>query len=146
MAGAKNDLSSYFRQIFAEPAGAFLIFSLLLLALVGIASQTAIRATSMTTLALMVRHGLGPTVLPILALRHEVGGADDLVLRAFAEGTSGGPPPLRGVALVWRRTSPRGGGYRALADVIRGSLDLLDAGVPRDRIRGGAPRLLERSA
>lgn len=113
--------------------------------LLSAASQTAIRATSMTTLALMVRHGLGPTVLPILALRHEVGDADDLVLRAFASGTSGGPPPMRGVALVWRRTSPRSGGYRALADVIRARLDLLDATVPRALIRGGAPRLVRRA-
>ena len=50
MPGAKNEARSYFRHIFAEPAGAFLIFSLLLLALVGIAGRTAMRAAGVAVL------------------------------------------------------------------------------------------------
>lgn len=73
----------------------------------------AFRATSLTTLVQMVAEGAGVTLLPTLALPHEV--ADVQVgVRSFAEGG-----PCRTIALVWRRQYPFDSALRRVAAMIR---------------------------
>lgn len=76
------------------------------------ARELAFRATSLSTLAQMVRGGSGITLLPQLAVPTEAQRAD-LRVRRFAE-----PEPARTIALVWRRRSPITGALRRLAQVM----------------------------
>lgn len=77
------------------------------------AEVDAFRATSLTTLVQMVAGGTGVTLLPALALPHEVTGAE-LSLRAFAD-----PVPYRTLGLVWRKQYPFDTTLRHMAATIR---------------------------
>lgn len=74
------------------------------------------RATSLETLRHMVAAGMGTTLLPALALDPEAA-ENGAVPIPFAP-----PAPTRTMGLVTRRTHPRGGDFRALADFIRAHL------------------------
>lgn len=63
----------------------------------GSGQESWIAASSMTTLTLMVRQGLGATLLPQSALEVELSRAPGLVVRRFME-----PAPHRTVGLCWR--------------------------------------------
>ena len=72
------------------------------------------RAASLTTLVHMVASGEGVTLLPALATSGRASPVDrDLALVPF-----GRPTPVRTIGLAWRRTSPRGEEYAALAELI----------------------------
>lgn len=79
------------------------------------ARQTVnVGATSMTTLLQMVAQGMGYTLVPELAIPHEVEGRESMRLLAFSD-----PAPARDVALFMRTTSPLVADQAALADLIR---------------------------
>lgn len=98
--------------------------------------STEIQAASVSTLVSMVESGLGPTLLPAIALNAELRGDRRLVARAFAA-----PSPGRRLSLAWRKTSPSVGWYEALALALRAHLLGLNAGLPP--VFGGTPRLEE---
>jgi LysR family transcriptional regulator, hydrogen peroxide-inducible genes activator len=76
----------------------------------------AFQAASLETLRYMVAAGAGCTLLPALAVSLALARGDRLIeLRPFAP-----PAPGRTIGLVWRRSSPRSRGFRALAALIRG--------------------------
>lgn len=77
------------------------------------ASVDAFRATSLTTLVQMAAGGMGATLLPELALPHEVKGTN-LCIRFFAE-----PTPRRTIGLIWRRHYPFAASLRQLSTTIR---------------------------
>ena len=72
-----------------------------------------VRGTSLHTVVQMAASGLGVTLLPQMAV--DAGEADGtgLVIRPLA-----GVPPPRIIALVWRKSSPRGVEFRSLAEFI----------------------------
>ncbi len=70
------------------------------------------RATSIETLRHMVAAGMGVTLLPALALGEPAVAA--AAARPFAD-----PQPGRRMALVWRRSHPRGADHRRLAAFLR---------------------------
>lgn len=73
------------------------------------------RATSLSTLTQMLTsESEALTLLPDLALPVETRGRRDLVVRSFRP-----PAPHRTIGLAWRRTSPRGDEFRALAEDLR---------------------------
>ena len=79
------------------------------------ARQTVnVGATSMTTLLQMVAQGMGYTLVPQLAIPHEVQGRKDMQLLAFSD-----PAPARDIALFMRATSPLLADRGALAALIR---------------------------
>ncbi|MEM8878660.1 MAG: LysR substrate-binding domain-containing protein [Pseudomonadota bacterium] len=79
------------------------------------ARQTVnVGATSLTTLLQMVAQGMGYTLVPQLAIPHEVQGREDMRLLAFSE-----PAPARDIALFMRATSPLLADRGALAALIR---------------------------
>ncbi|KAB7624194.1 LysR substrate-binding domain-containing protein [Alkalilimnicola sp. S0819] len=84
---------------------------------VGVREDEEFRATSMETLRQMVSAGVGITLLPALAA--EVYRAFDaqgrLELRPFSD-----EPPVRRMALYWRRSAAREQTLRAVAEVIAG--------------------------
>ena len=71
-----------------------------------------LRATSLETLRQMVSAGLGVTLLPALAQR-----ADDTVQTVPLD-----PQPTRTIAMVWRRSNPRGTTLSLLAEAIRDTM------------------------
>lgn len=75
-----------------------------------------VRATSLETLRQMVGMGLGCTLMPALAARAlgESGRSKRVVYQAFRT-----PVPVRKIALVWRKRSPRAVPLRRLAEAIR---------------------------
>lgn len=73
----------------------------------------AFRATSLTTLVQIVAAGEGVTLLPELAVSHEVTGTQ-LCVRSFSE-----PAPARTIALVWRKRYPLDSTLRDIATTIR---------------------------
>jgi LysR family hydrogen peroxide-inducible transcriptional activator len=72
------------------------------------------RATSLVTLVQMVASGAGITLLPTSSLDALLAGADALTCVPFEK-----PVPGRTIGLAWRRTSPRGDEFAALAEVLR---------------------------
>ena len=70
-----------------------------------------VEATSLGTLLLMVRQGLGATLVPEMALPEDTEG---LCIRPFAP-----PVPSRGIGLWWRPSSPRAALFRRLAGLLR---------------------------
>jgi len=60
-------------------------------------------ATSMETLRQMVAANTGITLMPVLSIRPPVAATENLTVRPFAD-----PPPIRRIALVWRKSSPLG--------------------------------------
>jgi len=81
------------------------------------ARELEFRATSLSTLALMVAGGGGVTLLPQLAVPTETRRAD-LTIRDFAE-----PAPRRILALIWRKRSPLAPALRELARTTRAAYD-----------------------
>jgi len=71
------------------------------------------QGTSLFTLAEMVADGLGPTVLPELAIGSEVMPRSGVRFLRIKERQAS-----RGVALVWRRTSARKAEYRLLGHFL----------------------------
>ncbi len=70
-----------------------------------------VEATSLGTLLLMVRRGLGATLVPAMALPED---RDGLCVRPFAA-----PVPTRGVGLWWRPSSPRAALFRRLGRLLQ---------------------------
>ncbi len=81
------------------------------------------QATSPYTLIELVAGGLGPTLLPEVALRSEQVAASSIVLRPL-EGRIG-----RSIALAWRRHAPRHAEFRLLAQFLRNRLARASADV-----------------
>jgi LysR family hydrogen peroxide-inducible transcriptional activator len=71
------------------------------------------RASSLNTLVRMVSSGQGATLLPAMAVGHEVHRADGLEVRPFA-----GRGPARTIGLAWRPGSARAEELRAIGDVL----------------------------
>jgi len=98
----------------------------------GARESEGVRASSLSTLAQMVAGGLGVTLLPASAAAVE--GRSGLALLRFRA-----PEPSRELGLVWRRATPRGDEFRALAEPLREALrDALAARRPRRRVRAAA--------
>lgn len=70
-----------------------------------------LEATSLGTLLLMVAQGLGPTLVPDMALPEDRSG---LAVRALAA-----PVPSRGIGLWWRPSSPREPLFRRIGELLR---------------------------
>jgi LysR family hydrogen peroxide-inducible transcriptional activator len=85
--------------------------------------EAKVEATSLTTLIQMVEGGLGVTLLPEITLKAGILKGTRLVARPFAS-----PAPSRTLALVVRRTSPRGRDADLLAEFI---LEQRRRGAPR---------------
>jgi LysR family hydrogen peroxide-inducible transcriptional activator len=81
----------------------------------GARESEGVRASSLSTLAQMVAGGLGVTLLPASAASVE--GRSGIGLLRFHA-----PEPSRELGLVWRKASPRGDEFSALADVLRAAL------------------------
>ncbi|WP_374649758.1 LysR substrate-binding domain-containing protein [Dongia sp.] len=71
------------------------------------------RATSLPTLVQMVANKLGVTLLPKMAVDAGLLGGTGLVTRPLAASA-----PARGIALVWRPTTPRSVEFNLLADML----------------------------
>lgn len=69
-------------------------------------------ATSLATLLQLVANGMGVTLLPEMAISAEVRDPRITLLR-FKD-----PEPSREIGLAWRRSSPHGERFRAIAEVI----------------------------
>jgi len=77
-------------------------------------AEAAMLGTSLHTLVQMVDNGLGVTLLPAMALDAGILEGTRIEARPLdAE------HPARGIALVWRRGSPRERDFRLLAEVLR---------------------------
>jgi len=76
-----------------------------------------VRGTSLHTVVQMAASGLGVTLLPRLAIEAGAAEGTNLVLRPLGEGA-----PPRELALAWRKSSPRGKEFAALAAFIAGCL------------------------
>jgi LysR family hydrogen peroxide-inducible transcriptional activator len=72
------------------------------------------RATSLPTLVQMVANRLGITLLPKMAVDSGLLGGTGLIARPLPDTL-----PAREIALVWRRTTPRGLEFNMLADVLK---------------------------
>jgi LysR family hydrogen peroxide-inducible transcriptional activator len=70
-------------------------------------------ASSLSTIVQLVANGLGLTLLPEISISVEGEGRGLRLLR-FAE-----PEPSRTLGLAWRKTSPRGGDFAVLAQLIK---------------------------
>ncbi len=79
--------------------------------------STSLEATSLATLLLMVEQGLGPTVVPEMALPTD---RSQLVVRAFAA-----PVPTRGIGLWWRPSSPRAPLFEQIGALVRATRPLV---------------------
>lgn len=80
----------------------------------GAGEKTGFRATSLETLRQMVAANVGITLLPLLSVQPPVTPARNLRLVPFRD-----PPPLRRIAMVWRRSSAMGEFLVKLAAVFR---------------------------
>jgi LysR family hydrogen peroxide-inducible transcriptional activator len=76
------------------------------------AGPAAVEASSLGTLLLMVKQGLGVAVVPAMALP---GDRTGLCVRPFAP-----PVPTRGVGLWWRPSSPRAALFERLGALLKG--------------------------
>ena len=77
-------------------------------------AQAAMMGTSLHTLVQMVDNGLGVTFIPSMAI--EAGILDGTRIDARRLRSDNG---FRRIALIWRRSSPRGQEFRLLADTLR---------------------------
>ena len=75
--------------------------------------DAAIVGTSLHTIVQMVESGLGPTMLPEMAVRAGILEGTRIETRAIATDQA-----RRTIALVWRRGSPREGEFRLLASIL----------------------------
>ena len=73
-------------------------------------------ATSLATVMQMVANGYGVTLLPEVAIDAEGHDKRVKLLRFSA------PEPARTIGLAWRRTSPRGKDFEALAEIVTQAL------------------------
>ena len=80
-------------------------------------TAAAFGATSLFTLAQMVRSGLGATLLPQLAVDQGLAEGAGLAAVPVRDGEAS---PSRDLGLVWRRGSGREAEARALAELVRG--------------------------
>jgi LysR family hydrogen peroxide-inducible transcriptional activator len=71
-------------------------------------------ATSLSTVLHLVAAGHGITFVPEIAINAALRADPNLALVPFAA-----PAPSRTIGVAWRRSSPRGRDFRALADLIR---------------------------
>jgi LysR family transcriptional regulator, hydrogen peroxide-inducible genes activator len=71
------------------------------------------RATSLNTLVRMVSNGVGTTLLPKMAIGHEVHDLDSLAIIPFTE-----PVPSRKIGLAWRKNSARSSEFKLLAELL----------------------------
>lgn len=78
------------------------------------ADVDAFRLTSLTTLVQMVAGGSGVTLVPALALPHEVTDPHLFCIRTFSE-----PAPGRTIGLVWRKQYPFDATLRHITETIR---------------------------
>ncbi len=78
-------------------------------------TNEAVQATSLNTLVQMVANGLGLTLIPEMAVPTEAHGGSGVVARHFVR-----PRPSRGIALVWRASSPRRKEFELLGEVFKG--------------------------
>lgn len=104
-------------------------------ALAGAEPYAELRAGSMSTLVRLVESGLGATLLPVSALRYELGGVGGVTIRAFEENV-----PFRRIGLRWRSTSPRAGLYRQIGELIRQHVSQM-ALSDRVEVSGRQPRI-----
>ena len=81
--------------------------------LAGAGEKEGFRATSLETLRQMVAAGVGITLLPMLAVKPPVPTSASIQLIQFRD------PPLRRLAMVWRRSSAMSGFLRQVAKVLR---------------------------
>ena len=77
-------------------------------------ASAAMIGTSLHTLVQMVDNGLGLTMLPEMALDAGILNGTNVVARPLKA-----PNANREIALVWRRSSPRGDEFRLLAEELR---------------------------
>lgn len=80
-------------------------------------NANAFGATSLFTLAQMVRSGLGATLLPQMAVEAGLADAAGVTVTPFAD-----PPPARRIGLIWRRGSGRREEAEAIAAILRETL------------------------
>lgn len=73
-------------------------------------TSPVVEASSLGTLLLMVRQGLGPALVPRMALPDDRSG---LCVRRFAA-----PAPTRGVGMWWRPSSPRAPLFERLGELL----------------------------
>jgi LysR family hydrogen peroxide-inducible transcriptional activator len=71
-------------------------------------------ATSLSTVLHLVTAGYGITLIPEIAVDAALRADPNLALVPFAR-----PAPSRTIGVAWRKSSPRGRDFRALADLIR---------------------------
>jgi len=76
-------------------------------------ARSRFEASSFHTLVQMVGSGIGVTLLPKLAIDAGIAAGMDIRLIPLEE------PSSRKIALVWRKSSPRGDEFRMLGDAIR---------------------------
>jgi len=76
-------------------------------------AEAVMFGTSLHTVVQMVDNGLGITILPQMALDAGILDHTGIVSRPLAAAEA-----VRGIALVWRRASPREADFRLLADVL----------------------------
>lgn len=72
------------------------------------------QATGIETLWHMIASGEGCSLMPALGLIGREGGSDLVVARPLADPEAG-----RTIALIWRRTDPRGAALQKLAELLR---------------------------
>jgi LysR family hydrogen peroxide-inducible transcriptional activator len=82
--------------------------------LAGAGEKEGFRATSLETLRQMVAAGVGMTLLPMLAVNPPVPRSESIQLLSFKN-----PPPVRRLAMVWRRSSAMTPFLHQLASVMR---------------------------
>jgi LysR family hydrogen peroxide-inducible transcriptional activator len=81
--------------------------------LAGAGEKEGFRATSLETLRQMVAAGVGVTLLPMLAVKPPVPTSASIRLIGFRD------PPLRRLAMVWRRSSAMSAFLQQVATVLR---------------------------
>jgi LysR family transcriptional regulator, hydrogen peroxide-inducible genes activator len=74
-----------------------------------------LEGSSLSTLVQMVSAGIGVTLIPEMAVEVETRSASVSVCRFRA------PEPRRTIGMIWRRSSPLDGQFRAIAEVVRQS-------------------------
>jgi LysR family transcriptional regulator, hydrogen peroxide-inducible genes activator len=77
-------------------------------------AEAQMLGTSLHTLVQMVDNGLGVTMLPQMALDAGILNGTHTIARPLDA-----PNPTRGIALVWRKASPRGKEFQLFAEVLR---------------------------
>lgn len=91
------------------------------------ASAQEIRASSMTTLILMVEAGLGMTLLPLSCIPTEWSKAPNVRFRPFSSAL----PPQRTIGLLWRPTAVRTTLYEQIGRCILTILSDLECSIPQ---------------